>query len=87
MILSTYDFSRLEEIDDAWTAALRRASELSDEKHRDSVAATRVLLQTILTHEGFRCDDQNDLFGVGSVMLQVKNLKHILRGHSAANKR
>lgn len=87
MILSTYDFSRLEQIDDAWTAALRRGSELSGEKYRDSVTATRVLLQSMLTHEGFRCEDENDAFGLGSVMLQVKNLKLILRGHSAAHKR
>ena len=87
MILSTNKFLRLEQIDDSWTAALRRGSELSGEKHRDNVTATRVLLQSMLVHEGFRCEDENDAYGLGSVMLQVKNLKLILRGHSAAHTR
>ena len=64
-----------------------RGSELSGEKHRDSVTATKVLLQSMLAHEGFRFDDENDMFGLGSIMAQVKNLKLVLRGHSAAQKR
>ena len=85
MILSTENLSRLERIDDAWTAALRRASDLSGKNNRD-VTATKVLLQSMLTHEGFRCEDENDAFGLGSVMLQVKNLKLVLRVRSAAYK-
>ena len=41
----------------------------------------------MLTHEGFRYEDENDMFGLASVMAQVKNLKVVLRGHSAAQKR
>ena len=41
----------------------------------------------MLAYEGFRFEDENDMFGLGSVMTQVKNLKLILRGHSAAQKR
>ena len=41
----------------------------------------------MLTHEGFRCEDENDAFGLGSVMLQVENLKVILRAHNAAHNR
>ena len=87
MISSTEKNSSLEQIDDAWTAALCRGSELSGEKHRDNVKATKVLLQSMLTHGGFRREDENDMFGIASVMVQVKNLKLVLRGHSAAHKR
>ncbi len=87
MILSTEIFSSLEQIDDAWTAAMRRGSQLSGAKYRDNVMAMKVLLQIMLTHEGFKCEDENDAFGLGSVMLQVKNLKVVLRGHSAAHNR
>ena len=64
-----------------------RGSELSGERNRDSVTASKVLLQSMLAHEGFRFEDENDMFGLGSVLTQVKNLKLVLRGHSAAQKR
>ena len=87
MIVPTHDIPRLEQIDDAWAAALRRGTELSGGEHRDNVAATRVLLQSMLTHEGFDYEDESDAIGMASLMLQVKNLKHILRSHNAAHTR
>ncbi|KAL8848132.1 MAG: hypothetical protein Q9221_006818 [Calogaya cf. arnoldii] len=77
----------LEQIDDAWAAALKRGSELSGGKHRDGVTATRVLMQSMLAHEGFDCGDDTDAIGLGSLMGQVEDVKHLLRTHGAANQR
>ncbi|KAL8840025.1 MAG: hypothetical protein Q9170_001509 [Blastenia crenularia] len=63
----------LEQIDDAWAAALQRGTELSGGKHREGVTATQVLLQSMLVHEGFECDDEGDAAGLGSLMLQVQS--------------
>ncbi|KAL8974908.1 MAG: hypothetical protein Q9197_000877 [Variospora fuerteventurae] len=76
----------LERIDDAWAAALQRGSELQGGQHRDGVTSTRVLLQNMLTHEGFDCEDESDAVGLGSLMLQVEAVKRALRCHSAAHK-
>ena len=77
----------MERTDDAWTAALMRGSEFSGKAYRNSVRAWKALLQSMLTHEGFKFEDENDMFGLGSVIIQVKNLKLVLRGHSAAHDR
>jgi hypothetical protein len=37
----------------------------------------------MLAHEGFEYEDENDENGLGLLMLQVKNIKRLLRSHSA----
>ena len=64
-----------------------RGSEFSGERYGDSATAWKALLQSMLSHEGFTYEAEKDMFGLGSVMMQVKNLKMVLRGRSAARHR
>ena len=79
--------SSLEQKDDAWAAAFMRGWEFRAGKHREDITATRVLMQSMLVHEGFECEDEHDAFGLASLMRQVTNLKYVLRSHSAAQNR
>lgn len=44
-------------------------------------------MQSMLAHEGFDCGDDSDAIGLGSLMVQVEDVKYLLRTHGAANQR
>ena len=71
-------------MDDAWTATLKRGSELRDGKYQADVAATKSMLHSMLLHGAFPSEEKGDPFGTRSLIQQVNNIKNILRSHSAA---
>lgn len=87
---------RLERISDAWVAAINRETGPS---YRENVVSTIDLLQKMLIHEGFDCDegvltledDWSDweedqwrqMFGLGPLVGLVGDIKRMLRVWSA----